>query len=204
MNSLVEEAKLIEYNDSKEEKTLNEYTKSYFEAKNNNVDNFAYYYLEYRNNLFDNHYDVSWFNQNILGLPANLSETNTSKCFDFAKNDKGEKDLSLVGVIKESDNFKKYLEELYINGKTSDKKHRFQPQIIAKYRKTIDLLESLSTAEDLYRYHSLRYEKLQGDKAGLESVRVNDQYRIEFKTTKVVSEIVVTVCNVIELSNHYK
>lgn len=99
---------------------------------------------------------------------------------------------------------KKYLEELYLNGKASDKKHRFQPQIIAKYRKTIDLLESLAMVEDLYRYHSLRYEVLVGDKAGLESVRVNDQYRIEFKTTKVVSEIVVTVCNIIELSNHYK
>ena len=45
---------------------------------------------------------------------------------------------------------------------------------------------------------------LVGDKAGLESVRVNDQYRIEFKTTQVMSEIVITVCNVIELSNHYK
>lgn len=28
---------------------------------------------------------------------------------------------------------KKYLEELYLNGKTSDKKHCFQPQITAKY-----------------------------------------------------------------------
>ena len=99
---------------------------------------------------------------------------------------------------------KKYLEELYLNGKTSDKKHRFQPQIIAKYRKTIDLLESLTVVEDLYRYHSLHYEVLVGDKAGMESVRVNDQYRIEFKTTKVVSEIVVTLCNIIELSSHYK
>lgn len=99
---------------------------------------------------------------------------------------------------------KKYLEELYLNGKTSDKKHRFQPQIIAKYRKTIDLLESLTVVEDLYRYHSLHYEVLVGDKAEIESVRVNDQYRIEFKTTKVVSEIVVTLCNIIELSNHYK
>ena len=99
---------------------------------------------------------------------------------------------------------KKYLEELYLNGKTSDKKHRFQPQIIAKYRKTIDLLESLTVVEDLYRYHSLHYEVLVGDKVGMESVRVNDQYRIEFKTTKVVSEIVVTLCNIIELSNHYK
>ena len=92
---------------------------------------------------------------------------------------------------------KPYLEELYLKGKASDKKHRFQPQ-------TIDLLESLAVVEDLYRYHSLHYEALTGDKAGLESVRVNDQYRIEFKTEKVVSEIVVTVCNIIELSNHYK
>ena len=99
---------------------------------------------------------------------------------------------------------KKYLEDLYLKGKTSDKKYRFQPYIISKYRKTVDLLESLSTVEDFFRYHSLNYEVLYGDKAGIESVRVNDQYRIEFKTTKVVSEIVVTVCNIIELSNHYK
>ena len=99
---------------------------------------------------------------------------------------------------------KVYLEELYIEGRTSDKKHHFQPQIIAKYRKTIDLLESVATVEDLFRYHSLNYEALVGDKKGLESVRVNDKYRIEFRTTKIVSEIVVTVCNIIELSNHYK
>jgi proteic killer suppression protein len=99
---------------------------------------------------------------------------------------------------------KVYLEELYIKGKTSDKKHRFYPQIIAKYRKTIDLLESVTSVEDLFRFHSLNYEALAGDKDGMESVRVNDKYRIEFKTTKVVSEIVVTVCNIIELSNHYK
>lgn len=99
---------------------------------------------------------------------------------------------------------KTYLEELYVKGKASDKKHRFQPQIIAKYRKTIDLMESLNTVKDLFRFHSLNYEVLKGDKAGLESVRVNDQYRIEFKTTKVISETVITICNIIELSNHYK
>lgn len=99
---------------------------------------------------------------------------------------------------------KEYLEELYLTGKTSDKKHRFQPQIIAKYRKAVDLLESLTSIEDLYRYHSLHYEALVGDKSGLESLCVNDQYRIEFKTTKIVSEIVLIVCNIIELSNHYK
>ncbi|HIW44408.1 MAG TPA: type II toxin-antitoxin system RelE/ParE family toxin [Candidatus Prevotella stercoripullorum] len=99
---------------------------------------------------------------------------------------------------------KKYLEELYVDGKSSDKKHRFQPGVVAKYKKTVDLMESLSAIEDFYRYHSLHYEVLIGDKAGLESVRVNDQYRIEFKTEKSASELTVTVCNIMELSNHYK
>ena len=99
---------------------------------------------------------------------------------------------------------KEYLEELYLTGKTSDKKHRFQPQIIAKYRKTVDLLESLTSIEDLYRYHSLHYEALVGDKSGLESVRVNNQYRIEFTVENVASESIVTICNILELSNHYK
>ena len=75
---------------------------------------------------------------------------------------------------------------------------------MAKYRKTLDLQESLSCVEDLYRYYLLHYEALVGDKAGLESVRVNDPYRIEMKTEKISSETVITVCNIIELSNHYK
>lgn len=55
---------------------------------------------------------------------------------------------------------KEYLKELYRQGKASDKKHRFQPPIIAKYRKTVDILDSVSVVEDLYRYRSLRYEVL--------------------------------------------
>lgn len=99
---------------------------------------------------------------------------------------------------------KEYLRELYLTGKSSRKKYRFQPNVIEKYRKTIDLLESLSSTEDLYRYHSLNYEVLKGKKEGIESVRVNDQYRIEFTTIRSSSEIVVTICNILELSNHYK
>ena len=99
---------------------------------------------------------------------------------------------------------KTYLEELYLTGRATDKKHRFQPQIVAKYRKTIDLLESVAVVEDLFRYNGLHYEVLHGDKEGLQSVRVNDQYRIEFRTTKVISETIVTICNIVELSNHYK
>jgi len=99
---------------------------------------------------------------------------------------------------------KEYLRELYETGKTTDKNHRFQPQIAIKYKKTIIILKSVSCVEDIFPYKALHYEKLKGDKEDLESVRVNDQYRIEFKTTKIVSETVVTICNIIELSNHYK
>ncbi|GAB6393887.1 MAG: addiction module killer protein [Bacteroidales bacterium] len=99
---------------------------------------------------------------------------------------------------------KEYLRELYEKGVATDKKRRFQPQTVSKYQKTVTLLKSVSRVEDLFRYNGLRYETLHGDKEGLESVRISDQYRIEFKTTRVVSQTVVTICNIIELSNHYK
>lgn len=99
---------------------------------------------------------------------------------------------------------KEYLRELYLTGNATGKKYRYQPHVVSKYRKTVDLLESVSRVEDLYRYHSLNYEVLGGDKKGIESVRVTDQYRIEFTTNKIVSETVITICNIIDLPNHYK
>lgn len=97
-----------------------------------------------------------------------------------------------------------YLKELFYEGKTRDKKHRFQPQIVRKYIHVINLMESLDSTEDLYRYNALHYETLVGDKEGRESVRVNSQYRIEFRSEVVGQDHVVTICNILELSNHYK
>lgn len=34
-----------------------------------------------------------------------------------------------------------YLQELYIDGKASDKKHRYQPQIVSKYVRVINLMK---------------------------------------------------------------
>jgi proteic killer suppression protein len=96
---------------------------------------------------------------------------------------------------------KKYLRELFYEGVTSDKQHRYQPSVVKKYIKTVNILDSVEKIEDLYRYNSLHYEKLIGDKAGIESVRVNDQYRIEFISSETDG---ITICNIIELSNHYK
>lgn len=96
---------------------------------------------------------------------------------------------------------KDYLRELFFDGVTSDKQHRYQPQIVRKYVRVVNILDSVEKAADLYRFRALHYEKLVGDKAGLESVRVNDQYRLEFRTS---AEGGITICSISELSNHYK
>ena len=56
----------------------------------------------------------------------------------------------------------------------------------------------------LMKYNSLHYEKLHGDKEGLSSVRVNDQYRIEFEERVKDGATIASICNITELSNHYK
>ena len=99
---------------------------------------------------------------------------------------------------------KDYLRELFYEGKTSDKKHWFQPQVVIRYIRVMNILDSVERVEDLFRYNSLHYEKLTGDKDGLESVRVNHQYRLEFKSSFKDDEKTITISNIIEMSNHYK
>jgi SNF family Na+-dependent transporter len=58
--------------------------------------------------------------------------------------------------------------------------------------------------EDLFPFKSLHFEALHGDKEGRFSVKANDQYRVEFTLEESDDEPVVTICNIMELSNHYK
>ena len=99
---------------------------------------------------------------------------------------------------------KEYLRDLYEIGKTADKKHRFQPEVVRKYRKRIKTLEDAEKIEDLFVVNSLNYEVLKGDKSGISSIRVDKQYRIEFTVKDNGIEPLITVCNILELSNHYK
>jgi len=99
---------------------------------------------------------------------------------------------------------KEYLSELYYTGKSSDKKHRFQPDIVKRYTNVINALASANKIEDLFPLRSLNYEVLDGDLKGLESVRVNNKYRVLFKSEIIESEEVITICNIMELTNHYK
>lgn len=99
---------------------------------------------------------------------------------------------------------KEYLRDLHLFSKTCDKKYRFQPSIIKRYIKVIDLMIETKNIFDLSRINSLRYEKLTGNKKGLSSVRVSDKYRLEFKEEIADGEEIASICNIIELSNHYK
>ncbi|MBR4592988.1 MAG: type II toxin-antitoxin system RelE/ParE family toxin, partial [Bacteroidaceae bacterium] len=54
------------------------------------------------------------------------------------------------------------------------------------------------------KYNGLNYEHLHGDKEGYSSVRVNKQYRLEFKEILEGDKTIAEMVNITELSNHYK
>ena len=99
---------------------------------------------------------------------------------------------------------KDYLRELFEQGRTSDKKHRYQPEVIKGYQKAVASLKRAINVEMLYRLNSLNYEVLKGDKKGISSVRINRRYRLEFTVRDVVNEQIITVCRLLDISNHYK
>lgn len=99
---------------------------------------------------------------------------------------------------------KAYLYELYTGGKTNDKKHRYQPEVIRGYQKAVFVLSSANAITDLFRNNALNYEVLRGDKKGISPVRINKQYRLEFTVREVRNEQIVTVCRLLDISNHYK
>ena len=99
---------------------------------------------------------------------------------------------------------KDYLRELFEQGRTSDKKHRYQPEVIKGYQKAVASLKRAINVEMLYRLNSLNYEVLKGDKKGISSVRINRQYRLEFTVRDVVNEQIITVCRLLDISNHYQ
>ena len=99
---------------------------------------------------------------------------------------------------------KEYLLELYRDGLSRDKHHRYQPSIVKKYQSIIHFMLDASDTEKLRTLPSLHYEKLIGNKAGYSSVRINAQYRIEFTEMIEDGETIATICIINELSNHYQ
>ena len=100
---------------------------------------------------------------------------------------------------------KEYLSELFYHGKCSDKKHRFQSNVIQNYKRRIETLNDAPDIESLDPLHSLNYEVLVGDKKGISSIRINKQFRLEFVVSyDTENELTITICNILDITNHYK
>lgn len=92
------------------------------------------------------------------------------------------------------------LVDLY-EGKKAKGKPKYQKTVVKAFIKAVKKLQAAPNPEFLYQLHSLHYEALTGKKQGLFSVRVNNQYRLEFKQRE---DNCITLITIIELSNHYK
>ena len=96
---------------------------------------------------------------------------------------------------------KTYLEELYNDGKCTNKKYRFQKSVVIKYQKRIDTLMAATRIEDLFVFNSLNFEALDN---GYYSIRIDYHYRLEFKIRQEGTEPVVTICIITDITNHYQ
>lgn len=96
---------------------------------------------------------------------------------------------------------KEYLEELYNDGKCTNKKYRFQKTVVTKYQKRIDTLLAATRIEDLFVFNSLNFEALDN---GYYSIRIDYHYRLEFKIREEGSEPIIIICTVTDITNHYQ
>ena len=97
---------------------------------------------------------------------------------------------------------KDYLRELYVNSEIENWKHDMRPSVIQKYIQTIDKLKAANCIEELYPIKSIDYKIPLGNEEGLETVRINNEYRIEFKTKKSMYRQ-ITICIIINITNNY-
>ena len=96
---------------------------------------------------------------------------------------------------------KDYLSDLYYTGKTIDKQHRYQPEVIRKYVRVVGILDAVNRMEDLFRFNSLNFESIGNDEY---SVRIDYHYRLVFKMEARPGETVLTICKLEDITNHYK
>ena len=94
-----------------------------------------------------------------------------------------------------------YYELLYTGGKIPGKP-RFPPEVIKQYRLRIEQIKNSSSTQELTKFSSLRFKKLEPKDAPdpVYSIRVNDQYRLEFYLDDRGK---IQIVQVIRMSDHY-
>ena len=95
-----------------------------------------------------------------------------------------------------------YLENLYV-GKPLKGKPVYSKEVVIQFKKTVLRIEQADSSIQLRQFRSLNFEALKGNKKGLYSVRINKQYRLEFKLEN--DNIMLVEIVLIEgLSKHYE
>lgn len=98
-----------------------------------------------------------------------------------------------------------YLQELYVDGKTKDKRFSSNPQLVKQYIKTVNKLKYLNKIEQLYQLTSLNYKKKVGNLKGKSAVYINQQYRLIFEEIPDESPpFEIKILALEEISNHYE
>ena len=92
-----------------------------------------------------------------------------------------------------------YLDKLF-TGEPLKGKPKYSEVLVEKFVKTVLRLKAASNSVELNNIRSLHFEALKGDKTGLFSVRVDDSYRLEFRLTKDMIEII----HIEQMSKHYQ
>jgi len=95
-----------------------------------------------------------------------------------------------------------YLEKIYSNQPVKGKPI-FSTQVILQFKKTILKIKYAQNTIELRQQSGLHFEALKGDKKGVYSVMVNEQYRLEFKIKKDIIALVEIIL-VEKLSKHYE
>jgi proteic killer suppression protein len=68
--------------------------------------------------------------------------------------------------------------------------------VIKSCREKLNFLEAASEERALRNWKSLRYEKLEGNRKGLRSVRLNDQWRLVFALDETTSPPTIEVVDI--------
>ncbi|MFB6345404.1 MAG: type II toxin-antitoxin system RelE/ParE family toxin [bacterium] len=72
-------------------------------------------------------------------------------------------------------------EAIYRGKNTKDARNKCPREIWSVARRKLSIVREADTLEDIRKIPGNRYEKLEGDREGRSSIRINDQYRVTFK-----------------------
>lgn len=75
---------------------------------------------------------------------------------------------------------------------------RFGGNVTRAYRKVVGIVSAASDERDLYAMRSLHFEKLEGDRLGQHSLRLNKQWRLIVKLETRQEDTQVVVIEVVD------